>query len=83
MFGQFGVLFGIIIVLIKLLDINDNNLIFKESFYCFIIFEFVFIGILIGKIMVYDDDIGENVEMEYSIEDDDLKIFDIIIDNDI
>lgn len=33
--------------------------------------------------MVYDDDIGENVEMEYSIEDDDLKIFDIIIDNDI
>jgi hypothetical protein len=32
--------------------------------------------------MAYDDDIGENAEMEYSIEDDDSKIFDIIIDND-
>lgn len=47
------------------------NFVFK-GLYRLIVFEFVFIGIFIGKIMVYDNDIGENVEMDYSIEEDDF-----------
>lgn len=31
--------------------------------------------------MAYDDDIGENAEMEYIIEEDDSETFDIITDN--
>lgn len=38
-------------------------------------------GTSIGKIMAYDDDIGENAEMEYIIEEDDSQTFDIITDN--
>ncbi|XP_028631447.1 cadherin-19 [Grammomys surdaster] len=81
MLGQPGALSGTTTVSIKLSDINDNKPIFKESFYRFTISEFAPSGTSIGKIMAYDDDIGENAEMEYSIEDDDSKTFDIIIDN--
>lgn len=31
--------------------------------------------------MAYDDDIGENAEMEYIIEENDSETFDIITDN--
>lgn len=31
--------------------------------------------------MAYDDDIGENAEMDYSIEEDDSQTFGIITDN--
>ncbi|XP_076797791.1 cadherin-19 isoform X4 [Arvicanthis niloticus] len=81
MLGQPGALSGTTTVSIKLSDINDNKPIFKESFYRFSISESAPSGTSIGKIMAYDDDIGENAEMEYSIEDDDSKTFDIIIDN--
>lgn len=35
-------------------------------------------GTSIGKIKAYDDDIGENAEMDYSIAEDDSQTFDII-----
>ncbi|XP_063651893.1 cadherin-19 isoform X2 [Pan troglodytes] len=35
-------------------------------------------GTSIGTIMAYDNDIGENAEMDYSIEEDDSQTFDII-----
>ncbi|KAJ8781089.1 hypothetical protein J1605_011454 [Eschrichtius robustus] len=38
------------------------------------------VGMSIGKIMAYDNDIGENAEMDYSIEDD-SKTFDVITNN--
>uniref|UniRef100_A0A9L0ITU2 Cadherin 19 n=1 Tax=Equus asinus TaxID=9793 RepID=A0A9L0ITU2_EQUAS len=38
-------------------------------------------GTSIGKIMAYDNDIGENAEMDYSIEEDDSQTFDIITNN--
>lgn len=37
-------------------------------------------GTSIGKIEAYDNDIGENAEMDYSIEDD-SQTFDIITNN--
>ena len=38
------------------------------------------VGTSIGKIMAYDRDIGENAEMDYSIEDD-SRTFDVITHN--
>ena len=38
------------------------------------------VGTSIGKIMAYDRDIGENAEMDYSIEDD-SRTFDVITNN--
>lgn len=81
MLGQPGALSGTTTVSIKLSDINDNKPIFKESFYRFTVSESAPSGTSIGKIMAYDDDIGENAEVEYSIEDDESQTFDIIIDN--
>ncbi|XP_051059868.1 cadherin-19 [Phodopus roborovskii] len=81
MLGQPGALSGTTIVSITLSDINDNKPIFKESFYRFTVSESAPSGTTIGKIMAYDDDIGDNAKMDYSIEDDDSEIFDIITDN--
>lgn len=52
-----------------------------KGFYRFTVSEFAPSGTTIGKIMAYDDDIGENAEMDYSIEEDDSQTFDIITDN--
>ncbi|XP_041504689.1 cadherin-19 isoform X2 [Microtus oregoni] len=81
MLGQPGALSGTTTVSIILSDINDNKPIFKESFYRFTVLESAPSGTSIGKIMAYDDDIGENAEMEYIIEEDDSQTFDIITDN--
>nr|XP_048299846.1 cadherin-19 [Myodes glareolus] len=81
MLGQPGALSGTTTVSITLSDINDNKPIFKESFYRFTVLESAPSGTSIGKIIAYDDDIGENAEMEYIIEDDDSQTFDIITDN--
>ncbi|KAM5136430.1 cadherin-19 isoform 1-T1 [Callospermophilus lateralis] len=81
MIGQPGALSGTTSVLIKLSDINDNKPVFKESFYRLTVSESAPIGTSIGKIMAYDSDIGENAEMDYSIEEDDSKTFDIVTDN--
>lgn len=81
MLGQLGALSGTTTVSIILSDINDNKPIFKESFYRFTVLESAPSGTSIGKIMAYDDDIGENAEMEYIIEEDDSQTFDIITDN--
>ncbi|CAH7189131.1 Cdh19 [Phodopus roborovskii] len=51
------------------------------GFYRFTVSESAPSGTTIGKIMAYDDDIGDNAKMDYSIEDDDSEIFDIITDN--
>lgn len=80
MIGLPGALSGTTSVLIKLSDINDNKPIFKDSLYRLTVSESVPIGTSIGKIMAYDNDIGENAEMDYSIEDD-SKTFDIITNN--
>ncbi|XP_047622943.1 cadherin-19 isoform X1 [Phacochoerus africanus] len=80
MIGLPGALSGTTSVLVKLSDINDNKPIFKDSLYRLTVSESVPIGTSIGKIMAYDNDIGENAEMDYSIEDD-SKTFDIITNN--
>ncbi|XP_037066925.1 cadherin-19 isoform X2 [Peromyscus leucopus] len=81
MLGQPGALSGTTTVSIRLSDINDNKPIFKESFYRFTVSESAPSGTSIGKIMAYDDDIGMNAEMDYSIEEDDSQTFGIITDN--
>lgn len=43
--------------------------------------EFASTGTSIGKIMAHDNDIGENAEMDYSIEEDGSQTFDIVTDN--
>ncbi|XP_007096142.1 cadherin-19 [Panthera tigris] len=80
MLGQPGGLSGTTSVLIKLSDVNDNKPIFKESFYRLTVSEAAPTGTSIGKIMAYDNDIGENAEMDYSIEDD-SQTFDILTNN--
>ncbi|XP_007933675.1 cadherin-19 [Orycteropus afer afer] len=80
MIGQPGGLTGTTSVLIKLSDINDNKPIFKENLYRLYVSESAPIGTSIGTIMAYDYDIGENAEMDYSIEDD-SQPFDIITNN--
>ncbi|KAF0874881.1 CAD19 protein, partial [Crocuta crocuta] len=81
MIGQPGALSGTTSVLIKLSDVNDNKPIFKESLYRLTVSESAPTGTSIGKIMAYDNDIGENAEMDYSVEDD-SQTFDIITNND-
>uniref|UniRef100_A0A8C5KYN9 Cadherin domain-containing protein n=1 Tax=Jaculus jaculus TaxID=51337 RepID=A0A8C5KYN9_JACJA len=81
MIGQPGALSASASVLIKLSDINDNKPIFKESFYRFSVSESSPPGTMIGTILAYDDDIGENAEMDYSLEEDDYQAFDIITNN--
>nr|XP_002757363.3 cadherin-19 isoform X1 [Callithrix jacchus] len=81
MIGQPGALSGTTSVLIKLSDVNDNKPIFKESLYRLSVSESAATGTSIGTIMAYDNDIGENAEMEYSIEEDDSQTFDIITNN--
>uniref|UniRef100_A0A2K5HWM2 Cadherin domain-containing protein n=1 Tax=Colobus angolensis palliatus TaxID=336983 RepID=A0A2K5HWM2_COLAP len=78
MIGQPGALSGTTSVLIKLSDVNDNKPIFKESLYRLTVSEAAPTGTSIGTIMAYDNDIGENAEMDYSIEEDDSQTFDII-----
>ncbi|XP_014683460.1 cadherin-19 isoform X1 [Equus asinus] len=81
MLGLPGALSGTTSVLIKLSDVNDNKPIFKESLYRLTVSESAPTGTSIGKIMAYDNDIGENAEMDYSIEEDDSQTFDIITNN--
>ncbi|XP_034851986.1 cadherin-19 isoform X1 [Mirounga leonina] len=80
MIGLPGALSGTTSVLIKLSDVNDNKPIFKERLYRLTVSESAPAGTSIGKIMAYDNDIGENAEMDYSIEDD-SQTFDIITNN--
>ncbi|XP_054549970.1 cadherin-19 [Talpa occidentalis] len=80
MIGLPGALSGTTSVLIKLSDVNDNKPIFKESLYRLAVSESAPAGTSIGKIMASDNDIGENAEMDYSVEDD-SQTFDIITDD--
>lgn len=80
MIGLPGALSGTTSVLIKLSDVNDNKPIFKERLYRLTVSESAPTGTSIGRIMAYDNDIGENAEMDYSIEDD-SQTFDIITNN--
>ncbi|XP_004638328.1 cadherin-19 [Octodon degus] len=80
MIGQHGALSGTASVLIKLLDINDNKPIFKDSFYRLTVSESAPAGTTVGVIIAYDNDIGKNAEMDYLIEDD-SQTFDIITNN--
>uniref|UniRef100_A0A8C6DGE9 Cadherin 19 n=1 Tax=Moschus moschiferus TaxID=68415 RepID=A0A8C6DGE9_MOSMO len=80
MIGLPGALSGTTSVLIKLSDVNDNKPIFKDSLYRLTVSESAPVGTSIGKIMAYDSDIGENAEMDYSIEDD-SRTFDVITNN--
>ncbi|XP_011924584.1 PREDICTED: cadherin-19 isoform X4 [Cercocebus atys] len=76
---------------IKVSDINDNEPKFldepyeaivpemsPEGLYRLTVSESAPTGTSIGTIMAYDNDIGENAEMDYSIEEDDSQTFDII-----
>ncbi|XP_006141877.1 cadherin-19 [Tupaia chinensis] len=81
MIGQPGALSGTTSVLVKLSDLNDNKPIFKESLYRLTVPESAPTGTSIGKIMAHDNDIGQNAEMDYSIEEDDSQAFDIITNN--
>ncbi|KAM5305150.1 cadherin-19 isoform 2-T2 [Glossophaga mutica] len=75
--GLPGALSGTTSVLIKLSDVNDNKPVFKTSLYRMNVSESAPTGTSIGKIMAYDNDIGDNAEMEYIIEDD-SQTFDIV-----
>lgn len=81
MIGQPGALSGTTSVLIKLSDVNDNKPVFKENFYRLTVSESAPIGTCIGRITAYDNDIGENTEMDYSIERDESQTFNIITDD--
>ncbi|XP_057555390.1 cadherin-19 isoform X2 [Hippopotamus amphibius kiboko] len=80
MIGLPGALSGTTSVLIKLSDVNDNKPIFKDSLYRFSVSESAPVGTSLGTIMAYDNDIGENAEMDYSIEED-SETFDVITNN--
>ncbi|XP_006892823.1 PREDICTED: cadherin-19 [Elephantulus edwardii] len=80
MIGQPGGLTGTTSVLITLSDINDNKPIFKKNFYRLYVSESAPIGTSIGTLVAFDSDIGENAEMDYSIEDD-TQTFDIVTNN--
>ncbi|KAM5220856.1 cadherin-19 isoform 2-T2 [Hipposideros larvatus] len=80
MIGLPGALSGTTSVLIKLSDVNDNKPAFKEGLHRMTVSESAPTGTFIGKIKAYDKDIGENAEMDYSIEDD-SQTFDIITNN--
>ncbi|XP_045882053.1 cadherin-19 isoform X2 [Meles meles] len=80
MIGLPGALSGTTSVLVRLSDVNDNKPIFKDRLYRLTVSESAPAGTSIGKIMAYDNDIGENAEMDYSIEDD-SQTFDIITNN--
>lgn len=58
---------------------NILNFVF-EGLYRLTVSESAPVGTSIGKIMAYDSDIGENAEMDYSIEDD-SRTFDVITNN--
>ena len=58
---------------------NILNFVFK-GLYRLAVSESASVGMSIGKIMAYDNDIGENAEMDYSIEDD-SKTFAVITNN--
>ncbi|XP_036891490.1 cadherin-19 isoform X2 [Sturnira hondurensis] len=75
--GLPGALSGTTSVLIKLSDVNDNKPTFQTSLYRMNVSESAPIGTSIGKVLAYDNDIGDNAEMEYIIEDD-SQTFDII-----
>lgn len=59
---------------------NTLNFVFK-GLYRLTVSEYAPIGTSIGKIMAYDNDIGENAEMDYSIEEGHSQPFDIITNN--
>ena len=58
---------------------NILNFVF-EGLYRLTVSESAPVGTSIGKIMAYDRDIGENAEMDYSIEDD-SRTFEVITNN--
>ncbi|XP_054984974.1 cadherin-19 isoform X1 [Sorex araneus] len=76
--GEPGALSATTSVLIKLSDVNDNKPVFKESFYRLTVSESAPIGTCVGKIVAYDYDIGENTDMDYTLEEDSSQTFDII-----
>lgn len=45
---------------IKVLDVNDNSLVFVESVEYIVVLELVFFGVELLIIVVIDDDIGKN-----------------------
>lgn len=51
-----------------------------KAFYRLTVSELAPIGTYIGKITAYDNDIGENAEMDYSVEDD-SQTFGIVTNN--
>ncbi|XP_053520112.1 cadherin-19 isoform X2 [Artibeus jamaicensis] len=75
--GLPGALSGTTSVLIKLSDVNDNKPMFQTGLYRMNVSESAPTGTSIGKVVAYDNDIGDNAEMEYIIEDD-SQTFDII-----
>ncbi|XP_006837646.1 PREDICTED: cadherin-19-like [Chrysochloris asiatica] len=81
MIGQPGGLTGTTSVFITLSDINDNKPIFKTNFYRLSVTESAPIGTSIGTILAYDNDIGKNAEMDYSLEDN-SQTFEVITNND-
>ncbi|XP_066103194.1 cadherin-19 isoform X1 [Saccopteryx bilineata] len=78
--GLPGALSGTTSVLVRLSDVNDNKPIFQEGLYRMTVSESAPPGTSIGKILASDDDIGDNAEMDYSIEDE-SQTFDIITNN--
>ncbi|XP_041103123.1 cadherin-7-like isoform X1 [Polyodon spathula] len=83
MVGQQGGFSATTTVTVNLADINDNGPQFQQKLYHFSVPESATIGTMIGRIMADDSDIGENAEMNYTIEEiDSSDVFDIMTDSD-
>ncbi|XP_072902528.1 cadherin-7-like isoform X4 [Hemitrygon akajei] len=71
MAGLKGGLSGTTTVTITLSDVNDNGPKFQHKLYHFSVPESADIETTIGKVMATDADIGQNVEMTYTVEGSD------------
>ncbi|MGH0165324.1 UNVERIFIED_CONTAM: hypothetical protein FKN15_070798 [Acipenser sinensis] len=69
MVGQQGGFSATTTVTVNLADINDNGPKFQQKLYHFSVPESAMVGTMIGRIMADDSDIGENAEMNYTIEE--------------
>ncbi|XP_007429816.1 cadherin-19 [Python bivittatus] len=78
---QTGGASGTTTVTINLTDVNDNPPRFQHKRYEMNVSEADPVGIILGKIMANDSDIGENAAMDYIIEEDNPHIVHIITNN--
>ncbi|KAM8946522.1 cadherin-22 [Pelodytes ibericus] len=73
MAGQLGGLSGSTTVTIVITDVNDNPPRFPQKLYQFSVMESAPPGSVIGRLKAEDADVGENTDMFYQIQQQDMK----------